>query len=113
MIEQFDCRETEQYMNDFVNGTIVGDDMWYFLNHVLNCPACYEELETRYLLAEALVRVENGESINLKKEIEEKIRIARHVLKMHRLIRTIFRTFQVVSMVGVAFAVVNIFVNLL
>lgn len=107
MIEQFNCRETEQKMNDFIESAITGEDMWYFLNHVLNCPACYEELETRYLLAEALSRVENGETINLRKEITNKIESARFILKVHRRTEIFARTIQVVALIAVAFALVN------
>lgn len=112
-MDNFDCSQTEHYMNDFIEGSIVGEDMWFFLNHVLQCPSCYEELETRYLLSEALMLVESGQTIDLAQEIADKINNSRTVLRMHRRIKSISRSLQIVSMVVIAYAIVNIILNYL
>ena len=107
MCKRNNCRQIEQYINDFISSTITGDELSDFLDHVERCSACYEELEIRYLLAEALDRVENGETINIKKEIRDKIRMARFLLKHHKLCGVLYRSVQLIAYVIVTYAFIN------
>ena len=97
------CRNTELLMNDFIEHRLVGDDLWDFLNHLLTCPACYEELETKYLLSEALIRLENGETIELEKELKSQIIHSRRSLRLHRFCDCVYRTLEIISVIVVAF----------
>ena len=67
------CQENEQYIQAFVDDRLTGDELEAFLWHINNCKACYDEMETGYLLKEALVRLEDGTSFNLHSELKEKI----------------------------------------
>lgn len=107
-MNKINCRETEYYINEFIEVVLTGDKLSMFLNHVKSCPACYEELETRYLLAEALSRVENGETIDLKREIKDKIEKAEKMLSFHRHMSNLYRSFEAISMVMVCYAVINV-----
>ena len=102
---KIECRSVELYMNDFLEGTLIGDELWDFLNHVLNCNSCYEELETRFLLREALLRLEEGETLDLRRELRDKIKSARMALKLHRLGDIIYRTIEIVAGIVIAFYV--------
>jgi len=97
------CRTTELYMNDFLETKLVGDDLFDFLNHILNCSACYEELETRYLLAEALSRLEEGETLDLRRELKARVKGARRALRIHRFGDAIYRSLEVLSAIMIAF----------
>lgn len=101
------CRHTELVMNEFIEHKLVGDDLWDFLNHILSCKMCYEELETKYLLSEALVRLENGETIELEKELIEKINHSRRSLRFHRICDCIYRSLEIISGIVVAFFMGN------
>ena len=90
------CQESEQYIQDFVDDKLTGDELEAFLWHINNCHACYEEMETSYLLKEALVRLEDGTSFDLHNELKEKISIMEkfvsfrnHASVFRRLILTI------------------------
>lgn len=108
MNNQISCRTTELFINDFINGSLIGEDLFDFLNHVRECPSCYEELETQYLLVTALAKVENGENFDLSRELKIKIRNARYALRFHRFIDMLARTMEVVAGVLVAFELVRI-----
>ena len=67
------CQESEQYIQAFVDDKLTGDELEAFLWHINNCHACYDEMETSYLLKEALAKLEEGTSFDLHSELKEKI----------------------------------------
>ncbi len=75
------CQESEQYIQEFVDDTLAGDELEAFLWHINNCKACYNEMETSYLLKEALTRLEDGTSFDLHSELKEKISLTEGYLK--------------------------------
>ena len=79
------CQESEQYIQDFVDDKLGGEQLELFLWHISNCKACYNEMETSYLLKEALARLEDGTSFDLHTELKEKIRVMEEYIKWHNL----------------------------
>ncbi|MBR1451617.1 MAG: hypothetical protein IJ591_07860, partial [Lachnospiraceae bacterium] len=96
-MEYIDCTICEQNMNSFIENSLVGENVWQFLTHVERCPECYEELETRYLIAEALGRLEAGESIDLRKELQQKIKFTKRAMYFHYFNEDVLRVFEVFS----------------
>lgn len=103
-MEYIDCRTSEQLMNDFVENKLVGEHLWQFLTHVERCPECFEELETRFLIAEALNRLENGESIDLRKELKNKIKGAKRAMYFHYFNEDMLRVIEIVSMIIICYS---------
>lgn len=103
MINNSECGFFELHINDFLSNNLVGDNLNFFLNHISNCPTCYEELETQYLLSEVLLRLEDGETIDLRKELEYKINSSRKILHFHYIFESIFHTIDLLSGVVIAF----------
>lgn len=96
-MEYIDCRTSEQYMNDFVESKLVGEQLWQFLTHVEKCPECFEELETRFLIAEALNRLENGEAIDLRSELKNKIKFSKRAMYLHYFNEDILRILEILA----------------
>jgi hypothetical protein len=90
-------------MNSFVENKLVGEMLWQFLTHVEKCPECFEELEIRYLIAEALGRLENGESIDLRNELSEKIRVSKRAMYFHYFNEDVLRLFEILSMIIIVY----------
>lgn len=80
------CQESEQYIQDFVDDALTGDELEAFLWHISNCKSCYNEMETSYLLKEALARLEDGTSFDLHSELKEKISFLEDYIKWHNLV---------------------------
>lgn len=99
VMEYIDCRTSEQLMNDFVANKLVGEHLWQFLTHVEKCPECFEELETRYLIAEALNKLENGESVDLRSELTNKIKGAKRAMYIHYFNEDVLRILEIFSMI--------------
>lgn len=107
MNRQIDCRTCESYMDDFLDRNIIGEELYDFLNHILSCDECYEELETRYLVSEVLLRLESGETIDLRAELKNKVKGARRALRMHSYTVHIFESLEVVAAVVFIFTILN------
>ena len=102
-MEYIDCAECEQHMNSFIENRLVGETLWQFLTHVEKCPECFEELEIRYLIAEALGRLEAGESIDLRNELADKIRAMNRAMYFHYFNEDILRILEIISMVIIVY----------
>ena len=102
-MEYIDCATCEQHMNSFIENRLVGEMLWQFLTHVEKCPECFEELEIRYLIAEALGRLENGESIDLKNELYQKIRVTKRAMYFHYFNEDVLRIVEIISMIIVSY----------
>ena len=78
-----DCQETCNNIPLFIEDKLTGDELSTFLLHVKSCKSCYEEMETGYLLREALSRLEQGESFNIHEELLKKLRIYEKLSGLH------------------------------
>ncbi len=67
------CQDSEQNIQAFIDDRLWGDALESFLWHITTCKACFDETETGFLLKEALVRLEDGDSFDLHSELKEKI----------------------------------------
>ena len=110
-MEYIDCRTSEQWINDFVENKLVGEHLWQFLTHVEKCPECYEELETRYLVAEALSRLENGESFDLRNELKKKIKGAKRAMYFHYFNEDVLRMLEILSMIISCYALYSFLID--
>ena len=102
-MEYIDCAVCEQNMNAFIENRLVGEMLWQFLTHVESCPECFEELEIRYLIAEALGRLENGEAINLRDELSQKIKSTKRAMYFHYFNEDVLRIMQIISMIIIVY----------
>lgn len=113
MNEIIDCHRAELLIEPFLENVLSGDDLADFLYHVENCKGCYEELETRYLIFEALSRLENGETIDLKRELADKIASSKRILNFHIRTLTLRQSFEVIAAIiisyGIAYYLMDLF----
>ena len=47
-----DCRTAEGLVNRYIEHELPVNELEEFLEHVQNCPSCYEELETYFIVHE-------------------------------------------------------------
>lgn len=93
------CQEAEQQIQKFIEDDLTGEPLANFVHHIDNCHSCYEEMETSYLLKEALSRLENGETFDLHNELTEKLNNMRDCLEFHRMLTIARRSFSVCSVI--------------
>ena len=59
------CQDMERYITLFINDELSGIRMREFIEHIESCSSCFDEMETNYLLKEALLRLEKEGSYDL------------------------------------------------
>ncbi len=96
------CIECQQMVKPYLENRLPDKDLEQFLDHVENCPACYEELEIYYTIYEMLKSPEDEtesdpDEYNFERKLKENMKSARRYLYM----RKAYRLFRYVA---IAFA---------
>lgn len=95
------CVDTEPYIQLFVDDKLTGARLREFLNHIEACPECYEEMEINYLIKEALSRLEDGKTFDLRTELVQKLECSKRCLRLHEklvLFRQVVMIFTLVTL---------------
>jgi hypothetical protein len=79
-----DCKETQRNIPLFLKDELDRDVAGEFVNHVRSCNECMEELNIEYLLYEGLNMLENSDSIDVQRELEEKLERITNREKLHK-----------------------------
>ena len=72
----------EKLIPQFLDDDLDNQDLSDFLDHIDNCPECKEELTIQFLVRVGMQRLEDGNTINLVKELDRELAEAKK--KMHR-----------------------------
>ena len=80
------CQTAESMVNRYIEHDLSVDELEDFLEHVENCPSCYDELETYFIVHAAMQQLDEesrDSSLDLRELLEEDIRKSKHyILKM-------------------------------
>ncbi len=88
-----DCKEAEQYVQPYIDGTMGDRELGAYLSHIRSCPACRRNLQIYFSICYLLQYVgqdEQGElDYDMRKALEEDIRRNEHGLRIRMVFRTI------------------------
>lgn len=80
------CQTAESMVNRYIEHDLSVDELENFLEHVENCPSCYDELETYFIVHAAMQQLDEesrDSTLDLRELLEEDIRRSKHyILKM-------------------------------
>ena len=80
------CQTAESMVNRYIEHDLSVNELEDFLDHVENCPSCYDELETYFIVHAAMRQLdeESGDSsLDLRELLEDDIHRSKHyILKM-------------------------------
>ncbi|MBO5335762.1 MAG: zf-HC2 domain-containing protein [Lachnospiraceae bacterium] len=79
-----DCKEFEKWIPVFLSRKMDFLTMEKFAKHMEECPGCSEELEIQFLVAEGMLRLEEGDAFDLRGELENQLGEAKRKVKFHR-----------------------------
>lgn len=82
-----DCRQAETMVAGYIGHTLSVDEMEEFLDHIEHCSSCYDELETYFIVHEAVQQLdekEDGTVLDFRKLLEQDIRRARRHIRQKR-----------------------------
>ncbi|MCR4657036.1 MAG: zf-HC2 domain-containing protein [Lachnospiraceae bacterium] len=91
------CTEINSYIPLFLENRLMGDELSAFLSHIKDCDGCREEIETNYLIQEALKRLEEGESFDLHSEFQEKLSAFERLNDLHNMANLFRRVILIIA----------------
>lgn len=78
------CRAAEEMVTRYINHTLSIEEMEEFLEHVQSCSSCYDELETYFIVHEAMVQLdeEAGDTVlDLQHLLEQDLKKSRRYIR--------------------------------
>ena len=73
-VSGMDCRTAESMVTRFIDHSLSVNELEEFLDHIETCPSCYDELETYFIVHEAMQQLdekEDGTVLDFKKLLEQ------------------------------------------
>ena len=77
------CQTAESMVNRYIEHDLSVDELEDFLEHVENCPSCYDELETYFIVHAAMQQLDEesrDSTLDLRELLEEDIRRSKHYI---------------------------------
>ena len=106
-----DCKEVQRNITAFLDEELDGRSAERFLNHIEECPECREELSIQYLVKEGMVRLEEGGSFDLGKDLKELISESYKKIKNQRIANAFIYSMEAFAVIAVIFILVLVFLN--
>ncbi|HUM82842.1 MAG TPA: zf-HC2 domain-containing protein [Lachnospiraceae bacterium] len=108
MKKRMDCRQAENDVKPYIDGTLTDRECADFISHIRGCPACYEELETYFTIYYALKYLDDDKnrSYNMRKVLDEDLRKNELRIKRNKALSVMFKLMITVSEAMAAFAAV-------
>ncbi len=78
------CKNADKIIALFLDDDLDNQQLADFLNHIDHCPECREELTIQFLVKVGMQRLEDGNTFNLKEELNAMLRDARKRLNARR-----------------------------
>lgn len=91
-MSEIDCLTAEGMVSKYIRHTLSVDELEEFLDHVESCPSCYDELETHFIVYEALQQLdekEDGTVLDFRKLLEQDIRRSRRTIRQRKAIKAV------------------------
>ncbi|MBC5779733.1 zf-HC2 domain-containing protein [Blautia sp. M29] len=82
------CRTAEGMVNGYINHELSLKELEEFLDHIQTCSSCYDELETYFIVHEAMQQLDDNDSgsvMDFKSLLEQDIRKSRRYIRKKKL----------------------------
>ena len=110
-----ECRIAESLVTQYINHSLSVDELEEFLNHVSHCSSCYDELETYFIVHEAIQQLDEPEDssvLDFRKLLDQDIRKSRRYIRkkrwFHFLTGLLLAVFAVMLLIFVIFFITDI-----
>ena len=84
------CRIAEGMVNRYINHDLPVEELEEFLAHIEECSSCYDELETYFIVNEAMQQLNersSGSILDFKTLLEQDIRSSRRYIRKKKICR--------------------------
>ena len=97
-----ECKHAQSLIPQYLTDRLSPGELEAFIRHVEECPECYDQLETYFLLNRALkfLDEENGTSYNLKSLLVKDLKAKKHRLARRKRRQKIWVAFCALSILA-------------
>ncbi len=99
------CKDADKIIGLFLDDDLDNQQLADFLNHIDHCPECREELTIQFLVKVGMQRLEDGNTFNLKEELDAMLLEARRRLNARK---TLVYVSNALELVVVALAAITV-----
>ncbi|SDA51590.1 Putative zinc-finger [Butyrivibrio sp. INlla18] len=78
------CKDIEKLIPSFLDDDLDNEELSEFISHIESCAECKEELTIQFLVKVGMKRLEDGNTFNLRDELELLMRDSKKSLKARR-----------------------------
>ena len=104
-----DCKDFENNIPVFLEEKMNSKQAKEFFAHMDECESCKEELRIQYLISEGTLRLEEGDSFDLNKELDIKLEKTKKKLKGQKITNLIIYAMEAVAIAAVIFILILVF----
>ncbi len=97
------CIEAQKLIPEFLDDDLDNRDLSDFLGHIDSCPECKEELTIQFLVKVGMQRLEDGNTFNLSRELDNLLAESKKKLSARRSL--VFLSYGLEIAVAALFAV--------
>lgn len=97
-----DCKEIQRRIPVFLKEEMKNRELMRFLKHMDECEECKEELTIQYLSSEGLLRLEEGQTFDLDRELKEYMMHAQKGIRRRRYYILGFLAFEITAIAVIA-----------
>lgn len=101
MGSEMNCKIVEKNIAAFLSEELEGKDLKCFVDHIETCPECKEELTIQFLVTAGMEYLEEGNTFDLKSELEDKMDLAKSKIKLNRITKLAALLFECVVVIVV------------
>ncbi len=92
-----DCKQIQRLIPSFLKDELKSRELVRFLEHMDTCEECKEELTIQYLSSEGILRLEEGKTFDLDRELKEYMLQTEKGMKRRRNLILGFIAFEVAA----------------
>lgn len=84
------CRIAEGMVSRYMNHTLKVDELEEFLEHVETCSSCYDELETSFIVQEAITKLDNEDTdmvLDFKNLLQQDLKRSKRYVRKKKTIK--------------------------
>ncbi len=106
------CKEFIHLIPMWLNDKLDGRRAVRFFEHMENCPDCREEMQIQFLVKEGTARLESGGSLNLDRELSDKMARYQKRLKRKHTENVIIYWMEAISALAILFLLILVFIKM-
>lgn len=104
------CKEFEKNIPIFINSKMEYTDLKEFVEHVNTCAECREELDIQLLVSEGIARLNDGGTLDLRHEMDERMAAALYDIHMHKTLRILVGALQTMAALAFLLIIILLFI---